>query len=434
MRFVFADSLDQVDPTFDFDTERRSETRVRQRADLYPHEIFQHAPYDGMLVSKAIVDGVGGSASGRYTVAQRQRLLREGVRAFLRLRDPSMFVMGDCGAFTYVRDERPPFSAEQVAEFYAGCGFDFGISVDHVILAYDPAFDGGLGGLNAAPAPWRERQELTISLAAEFMDVVRRRRMKFQPLGVAQGWSPHSYQHAVGELQKIGYRYIAIGGLVPLKTPEIVGALQGANSARRHDTHFHLLGITRLGQVAEFKAMGAVSFDTTSPLRQAFKDSRDNYHTLDGAYTALRVPQVEGNPRLQRRIRAGEVDLGRARKMEQRVLQLLSAFDRDEAQLEETLAALLEYDALCEEGRGLESQYRDTLSSRPWRACPCEICRRLGIHVAIFRGAERNRRRGFHNLFVLRERLEALASTAVTHLEPVAATGAGSSLHRSEHP
>ena len=37
--------------------------------------------------------------------------------------------------------------------------------------------------------------------------------------------------------------------------------------------------------------------------------------------------------------------------------------------------------------------------------CPCEICRRLGIHVMLFRGAERNRRRGFHNLFVFYRRL-----------------------------
>jgi hypothetical protein len=33
------------------------------------------------------------------------------------------------------------------------------------------------------------------------------------------------------------------------------------------------------------------------------------------------------------------------------------------------------------------------------------VCRALGVHVVIFRGAERNRRRGFHNLFVLRNRL-----------------------------
>ena len=37
--------------------------------------------------------------------------------------------------------------------------------------------------------------------------------------------------------------------------------------------------------------------------------------------------------------------------------------------------------------------YRQTLGDRPWRRCPCAICRKAGIHVVLFRGAERNRRR-----------------------------------------
>ena len=37
-----------------------------------------------MLVSKAIVEGHG-EEGGRYTLAQRHRLLREGVREFFRL-------------------------------------------------------------------------------------------------------------------------------------------------------------------------------------------------------------------------------------------------------------------------------------------------------------------------------------------------------------
>lgn len=48
----------------------------------------------------------------------------------------------------------------------------------------------------------------------------------------------------------------------------------------------------------------------------------------------------------------------------------------------------------------------DVLTDRPWKHCPCEICRRLGVHVIIFRGAERNRRRGFHNLFVFNNQLQ----------------------------
>ena len=50
MKFFFPDAQDLVDPSFDFRTEARSDTRVRQRDDQYPHEVFASPPYDGMLV------------------------------------------------------------------------------------------------------------------------------------------------------------------------------------------------------------------------------------------------------------------------------------------------------------------------------------------------------------------------------------------------
>ena len=59
MKFFFADNLDMVDPTFDFEAETRADWRIRQRDDLYSHEVFDAPPYDGVLVSKAIVDGYG---------------------------------------------------------------------------------------------------------------------------------------------------------------------------------------------------------------------------------------------------------------------------------------------------------------------------------------------------------------------------------------
>lgn len=43
--------------------------------------------------------------------------------------------------------------------------------------------------------------------------------------------------------------------------------------------------------------------------------------------------------------------------------------------------------------------YRKMLRSRPWDRCGCPICEELGIEVAIFRGNNRNRRRGFHNTY-----------------------------------
>ena len=48
----------------------------------------------------------------------------------------------------------------------------------------------------------------------------------------------------------------------------------------------------------------------------------------------------------------------------------------------------------------LEQRYRETLEAKPWQSCECAICQKVGVETIIFRGANRNRRRGFHNLEV----------------------------------
>src|SRR5438105_2222057 len=111
MKFFFPDGQDLVDPSFNFDTETRSGRGLRQRDDQYPHEIYSPPPYDGVLVSKAIVDS-------RYSFAQKHRFYREGVRVFLRLDDGQkgdrIEALGDCGAFSYVKERVPPYNADEV--------------------------------------------------------------------------------------------------------------------------------------------------------------------------------------------------------------------------------------------------------------------------------------------------------------------------------
>jgi hypothetical protein len=48
---------------------------------------------------------------------------------------------------------------------------------------------------------------------------------------------------------------------------------------------------------------------------------------------------------------------------------------------------------------------RRTLEDAPWKFCGCGICGQVGIEVSLFLGSERNKRRGFHNLAVFRNRL-----------------------------
>lgn len=413
MKFYLPDAQDLVDPAFDFVREERANDRMRQRTDAYAHELFERPPYDGMLISKGIV-------KSRYTLAQQQRLLRLGVQKFLRLDEnigtKDMKVIGDCGAFSYREEAEPPYSVTEVVDFYDQAAFTYGISVDHVILAFRPEWDDPASKADPDAAEAYRRRELTLTLAADFMK--QSKGCKFAPMGVAQGWSPKSYAHSVRSLQKMGYTYIAIGGLVPLKTPEVMQVLEEVATVRRAGTKFHLLGITRLERIFEFASYGAESFDSTAPLLQAFKSEKDNYQTENENFIALRIPQVEANAKLKARILAGEVSQAAALKLERGALSTLRKFADCNASLDDTLQLLMDYALLYDEtlegspGKiaAKKEQYRHTLAERPWETCPCSICKKIGHEVIIFRGAERNRRRGFHNIDVFYRRLLATDS------------------------
>ena len=411
MKYFFPDSQDFVDPSFDFETETRSKHRVRQRDDLYPHEVFESAPYDGILVSKSIVDR-GGSWTAKYTLAQRRRLFNEGVKKFFRLDrlEQRVETIGDCGAFSYIREEEPVWSVDEVIEFYELCGYDYGISVDHIIPDYKPAWDEAptLPGMDHLAATRITRQRLTLALAEEFL--AKSMSCAFSPIGVAQGWSPKSYTTAVSSLQQMGFRTIALGGMVTLRTPQIMEVLAAVSEVRAANTRLHLLGVTRLDSMSAFERFGVRSFDSTSPLMQALKDAKDNYYTADGeTYAAIRVPQVEANTAFGRRVQAGKVDGRRARRLERQSLDALAAFDSGRTDIEQVVEILLEYEQLH---GGRNKTYRDAytrvLRAAPWKECPCSICRDLGIHVIMLRGAERNRRRGFHNIRMVYQRLQSL--------------------------
>jgi len=400
LAYFLPDAFDLVDPTFDFDKEIRSKKRItnRHRQDRYAHEVFPNPVYDGMLISKGVVDPINGKNGGHYTLAQRERIERDGGRRFLRLTDRPIPIMGDCGAFNYVNETYPPFTIDEVFQFYEQWDADYGLSVDHVIRTYNAKHDKDP---TAVDPEVRTRQEITLELASEFFSTRHAQKCRVHPLGVAQGWSPQSYANSVRALQKIGYTYIAIGGLVSLKTKDILTILQTVADVRQQKTQFHLLGVTRTDAMPQFPQFGVVSIDSTAPLRRAFKDDRENYYTPDPnrSYTAIRIPQVGGNPDLRKRIASGQISNDEARQREQACLQAVKAYDAGRKTLDNTVKILRQYEQLHRPQGDMSDFYRDTLRDRPWRECPCEVCTQLGYHVVLFRGAERNRRRGFHNIW-----------------------------------
>ncbi len=410
MKFLYSDSLDFVDPEYDFARGQHGAVRRMHEDDDYPHEHFAKAPYDGLLVSRAIVGDA--HRKGKYTPAQAMRFHREGARAFLRYpkaRFRGSIMMGDCGAFSYSNDAVPPYSVEDTLEFYEDGGFSHGCSVDHVIFDFTD---------NARPSRRaKKRFDITLDNARRFIKASGVLGKGFTPVGVVQGWSPESMADAAVQLAKMGYRYLAVGGLVPLRTSQICSALAAIRDPLPSFVKLHLLGFGKVEDLQEVARYGIASFDTTSPLRRAFKDADKNYFAFrpDGGidyYTAIRIPQAVNSSRLLRRVRLGQLNQERLLTLEADALAAVRAFAERRMNSMDAVSAIMAYvtyalwdDRVTDERNSARfarfaTVYCQTLESRVWESCDCRVCAEIGVECLLFRSSNHNKRRGFHNLHV----------------------------------
>jgi hypothetical protein len=411
-----------IDPKFNFVSDRMSSQRENYWGDVYPHEYFPKLPYDGILVSRGIVGD--DRFPGKYPNDLMMRFRRVGAREFLRLKGPRfsrMSIFGDCGAFSYADEDVPPYTPDMMLEFYADGQFTHGCSVDHIIFDFDPEVRGLRGGSVSA----KRRYDITLENAAAFLKASRTMGRGFTPLGVVQGWSPESMGLAARKLTKMGYTYLAVGGMVPLNARQIHLCLKAIRAQVPSKVKLHLLGFAKAEEIHEFTNYGIASFDTTSPLRRAFKDARANYYHSNGNgkldyFSAIRVPQATENARLKRRAKTSGSDQERLLEQEQLALRSLRRFDGGKESLSRTLEAVISYgkeflwDPKKSESanqRALDSATlaaRETLHRQPWKHCRCRVCREASIETIIFRGSNRNKRRGFHNIFVFNEHLKRI--------------------------
>lgn len=423
MKFLYSDTQDYVDPNYDFIADRSAPNRERYWDDVYAHEIMETAPYDGLLVAMSAVRQAEAVAKSkvRYSTSEEQLLLRIGARKFLRFDDAKFrdcMLLGDCGAFAYADKPEPAYSPEEVVEFYLHAEFTHGISPDHVI------FECNLANPDAPDQEdGLDRYQITLENARNFIGLVRKEGNPFEPLGAVQGWSPKSMAEASAELVAMGYRYLAIGGLVPLKVDAIKQVLETIRRKIGSEAKLHLLGFAKADHIHQFTGYGITSFDSTSPLIRAFKDEKANYYleNPEGGldyYTAIRIPQALENSRLMQGIKRGLFRAESLVKMEQNALTTLRNFDRGVGSLEGTADAVVEYHHYLLQGQGedpksiektlslVRTRIERTLRAQPWKRCSCSICQSVGVEVIIFRSSNRNKRRGFHNLGVYHKHLK----------------------------
>jgi queuine/archaeosine tRNA-ribosyltransferase len=392
MRFFVPDWDDLVDPGYNFERDLPAEHRKRYESEVYAHQIYQETNVDGLLFSRCTVE------NGK---AKTERVRSLGIHAFARFGKP---IMGDCGAFSYITEDIPPYQTPELLDYYQALGFDYGVSLDHLIV---PAF-----------YPVKEyRYQITRENAREFLRLHRARNYTFTPIGVAQGWSPETYRDAVIELLEWGYTYIALGGIARTQTRDIYDILESVAPVLQAETDLHLLGVARDregDEMQRFRELGVTSFDSASYLRRAWLSDTANYLTPDGGrYTALRISPISASrPRVKQMIAEGRATYAQLQKLERDALHALREYDRGALDIDTTLNFLLEIEKVEGSDVQREDLYRRTLEDRPWKRCSCEICRDLGIDVLLFRGNDRNRRRGFHNTLTFYRRFQQLMEQA----------------------
>lgn len=412
MKFLYSDSLDFVDPGFDF-SETRSQARRAHADDQFPHEFLNKAPYDGLLVSRGIVGNE--RRGGKYSGSQFMRFAREGARSFLRFplsAYPNSMIMGDNGAFTYRTAERPPYGVDETLEFYEDAEFTHGCSIDHIIFDF-------LDDDAPAPEYARRRFDITLELASDFERASRPLRPTFTPVGVIQGWSAASMARAAADLARMGYDYLAVGGLVPLRIDQIHRALGAIRDAIPAHVKLHLLGFGKTEHLRAIRRHGIASFDTTSPLLRAFKDANRNYYSVSPSgdleyFMAIRIPHATESRKLQRAARIG-MDQERLIRLEEQALSEIRLVPKGRTSVESAVEAALAYaryakwDNRMSAARAeakLRREYTRTLRARPWERCACRVCSESGIEALIFRSSNRNKRRGMHNLEIFYTHLQ----------------------------
>ena len=403
--YFLPDWDDMVDDNFDFEAERFSADSRKDRTEIHISQVTGLRTCDGVLVSLAQRYGSSPKGLLRETDPTAiESLAPPPIRERFKLRD-DQWIFGDCGAFSYVHEDEPTVTTEEALSIYQLFGFDFGASVDHMPVQQ---ITTSRGKYQLSQKEQERRIRITQDNAARFLALHRERKCTFIPVGVIQGTDVKSYASQVIEYVRMGYDHIALGGLVPRSDAEIVEIMRAVSQAlgkRRGDVWIHLFGVYRPTIHAELRQLGVASFDSATYYRKAWLRSGQNYLSVDGRwYAAIRIP-MSNDPRTRKRLNLSGGSWEEVRRLEAQALAAVREYAQRKRSLDATLEAIYEYDRLLTRNEGdattLLKRYRRTLADRPWERCTCDVCRKLGVEVVLFRGYNRNKRRGAHNTAML---------------------------------
>ena len=256
------------------------------------------------------------------------------------------------------------------------------------------------------------RYRITLDNAKKMLEIAHQKKSKVKLIGSVQGWSPKTYHSGIKELIRAGFDYVALGGVAKAPNETIIPILHEIReTVVKAKAKLHVLGVARLNMLDEYKKANVASCDSASSIMQAFKSNKENYHTPEKNYTAVRIPAVQGHPSpkvrklLRKYAEEGDPEDIDKRKiwlanLENAALCALREYAAKNISLKKAMNKLVEYEDQFGDEKKYYPLFEEVLYDRPWEKCHCAICKSIGVDVILLRGNNRNRRRGFHNTYV----------------------------------
>jgi len=411
MKFFVPEWDDKVDSNYDFLNDNHSGSPSERDSDYIWHIFgWENVPIDGVLISRAKAED---------TKKKYKAMREDGFYSYLNL-PKEIETISDCGAFDYIDGEEPRYEPREMMEFYKDVNVTTGVTIDHLITKKDQEDK-------------EYRYDITLENAKRMYDLWVSNDDYFENMrlmGALQGWDSNSYGNAANELMNYGFRYLGIGGIARTQTPNLKEIIKRVGQEvkdferkNNEKVDIHLFGFARSSLFDVAAKSGVSSFDSASMLRRAWLGVQNNYHlSSEQQFGGLRVRYAKSAKRSLKKSaeekKENNIELSELEKLcledsekakekikglEQETLEKLREYDRDEIGFEEAYSTLKRYeDVSGDPDKNLE-YYRETLRQEPWKECSCPICSDLGVEVCIFRGNNRNRRRGFHNTHVFYE-------------------------------
>jgi len=437
---------ERVDPGYDYDRECSQYDNLRERVSkkICGYNFFSGALADGILVSRSLLESSTNltNEDGRWKVKTYGKD-HWNILSYAKTMGLNYTSFADPGTFSHANKFELPaylYETDKMIDYYQDMQYDLAGSVDWPIIekVRVQTGPGKFKYVELDEDTKNMRRALTIELAKDFKKCCDRRSVDFVPFGTIQGFDEKSYRTSMREILRLGYKYIAIGGLPSYSEQQVIELLPTLSAEIRRAGYrpgIHLYGRFPSPRYVPFYLENYVtSFDNNSPFLAASRTACNYYHP-EFAYNreqvpvydcfSIRIPAERGPllSRLKRRDNSlwsnGMEVCSRAfslfvevrkRPSDKNIDRFLDAYDAMNQFLQEARMNKVNERRLAKDRETAEKALR----ARLWEVCPCESCAQIGAHIMLTRG-QRIPHTFLHNTYIQYQRFakelkEAMAS------------------------